>query len=462
MNKPNSKNLKFQPQFFHKSEAVPTPWDSVEMEKRDSKITSATGEVIFEFKDVEVPKGWSQLATDIVASKYFRKAGVPTETGREESVAQLIHRVAHTITGWGFKEGYFDTEEDSVTFENDLKWLCVNQYGAFNSPVWFNVGLFHEYGIKGSGENFAWDKGDKFKEIKNQYERPQGSACFIQSVEDDLSNIFDLVKNEARLFKYGSGTGSNMSALRGVNEKLSGGGQSSGLLSFLKVLDAAAGAIKSGGTTRRAAVMRCLDVDHPEIENFINWKVKEEEKARALIAQGYDSDFNGEAYATVAGQNSNNSIRLSDKFMHAVEADEDWQTINRTNGEVYQTLPARKLFQQICEATWGCADPGVQFDTIVNNWHTCPESAPIRASNPCSEFMFVDDSACNLASLNLEKFYKGDKFDIDGFKSNGSLEDKELPLPLGSPQGGQEPGGTPGHQSRNQGVLPGSRNKEPP
>ena len=434
MNKPNPKNLKFQPQFFQKSKSVPTPWDSVEMEKRDSKITSATGEVIFEFKDVEVPKSWSQLATDIVASKYFRKAGVPTETGREESVNQLVHRVTHTITDWGFKEGYFDSKSDAENFENDLKWLCINQYGAFNSPVWFNVGLFQEYGIKGSGENFAWAEGDKFKEIKNQYERPQGSACFIQSVDDDLSNIFDLVKNEARLFKYGSGTGSNMSRLRGVNEKLSGGGQSSGLLSFLKVLDAAAGAIKSGGTTRRAAVMRCLDVDHPEIENFINWKVKEEEKARALIAQGYDSDFNGEAYATVSGQNSNNSVRLSNKFMEAVEKDGDWQTINRTNGEVYQTMPARKLFQNLCEATWGCADPGVQFDTIINDWHTCPESAPIRASNPCSEFMFVDDSACNLASLNLEKFYVDGTFDIASYKKACRLflTAQEILVDLGS------------------------------
>ena len=318
MNKPNSKNLRFAPYFFQPGPNVASVWDTAEFESRTSKISSSTGESIFELSHVEVPSTWSQLATDIIASKYFRKAGVPGELGRETSSKQLIHRVAHTITHWGRQEGYFESEEDATNFENDLKWLCLHQFGAFNSPVWFNVGLFHEYGIKGSGENYAWKEGDAYEQITNQYARPQGSACFIQSVEDDLTSIFELVKNEAQLFKYGSGTGSNMSRLRGCNERLSGGGQSSGLLSFLKVLDAAAGAIKSGGTTRRAAVMRCLDADHPEIEGFINWKVKEEEKARALIREGYDADFNGDAYATVSGQNSNNSVRLSDAFMQAV------------------------------------------------------------------------------------------------------------------------------------------------
>ncbi|PCI30585.1 MAG: ribonucleoside-diphosphate reductase, adenosylcobalamin-dependent [SAR324 cluster bacterium] len=408
--------LKFTPYFYQQTDAAPTVWETIEWENRDSAITAADGSKIFEMKDVEIPKGWSQLATDIVASKYFRKAGVPNKRGHEYSVKELVHRVAHSLATQGKAMEYFATDQDAINFENDLKWLLVHQHGAFNSPVWFNVGLFAEYGITGSGENFAWDGKDDFKEIENQYERPQGSACFIQSVDDDLSSIFELVKNEARLFKYGSGTGSNMSHLRGSSEKLSGGGQSSGLLSFLKVLDSAAGAIKSGGTTRRAAVMRCLDIDHPEIEEFINWKAKEEAKAKALIAKGYSSDFNGEAYATVSGQNSNNSVRLTDKFMQQLEKDGDWQTINRTDGKVNKTLKAKDLFNQISTAAWSCADPGVQFDTIINDWHTCSNSAPIRSSNPCSEYMFVDDSACNLSSLNLLKFYKDGEFDIQRFK----------------------------------------------
>lgn len=412
----SNKGLKFKPYFFNKNDKQKTVWDTVDWEKRTSQITAANGESVFEMKDVEVPSTWSQLATDIAASKYFRKANVPNDRGHEYSVKQLISRITKSLTTQGEKRGYFETEEDALNFCSDLEWLLLHQYGAFNSPVWFNVGIFHQYGITGSGENYAYDfKGD-YQKVKNQYERPQGSACFIQSVEDDLGQIFNLIKNEAKLFKYGSGTGSNMSNLRGANEQLSGGGQSSGLLSFLKVLDSAAGAIKSGGTTRRAAVMRCLDVDHPEIVDFIDWKVKEEEKAKALIRQGYSSDFNGEAYSTVSGQNSNNSIRLSDKFMEAVEKDGDWDTINRTNGEVYKTYKARWLFDKICKAAWDCADPGIQFDTIINDWHTCANSAPIRASNPCSEYMFVDDSACNLASLNLVKFYQNDDFNVEAFK----------------------------------------------
>lgn len=409
------KSLQFDTYFFTASEETPDVWSTVKWDKRESRITSAKGENIFEMTEVEVPESWSQLATDIVCSKYFRKAGVTNERGHEYSVAQLIHRVAHTITGRGKEEGYFATDGDAEAYENDLKWLLLHQHGAFNSPVWFNVGLFHEYKIKGNGENYATVGEGHYHKIDNQYERPQGSACFIQSVDDDLSSIFDLASNEARLFKYGSGTGSNMSRLRGCNEKLSGGGQSSGLLSFLKVLDAAAGAIKSGGTTRRAAVMRCLDVDHPEVLDFIDWKVNEENKAQVLVNAGYDGDFNGEAYGTVSGQNSNNSIRLSDEFMKAVEQDGEWQLINRTDGSVYETHKARYVFGKLCEAAWRCADPGVQYDTIVNNWHTCPNTAPIRASNPCSEFMFIDDSACNLASLNLVKFYKDGQFDIEAY-----------------------------------------------
>ncbi|MDT8447084.1 MAG: vitamin B12-dependent ribonucleotide reductase [bacterium] len=409
------KSLRFEPHFFKASEEIKNVWATVEWEKRESRITSAKGGTIFEMLDVEIPKSWSQLATDIVCSKYFRKAGVPNDRGHEYSVTQLIHRVAHTIVDRGRQEGYFASDADAEAFENDLKWLLLHQYGAFNSPVWFNVGLFHEYKIKGNGENYASVGEGHYHKIDNQYERPQGSACFIQSVEDDLASIFELASNEARLFKYGSGTGSNMSRLRGCNEKLSGGGQSSGLLSFLKVLDSAAGAIKSGGTTRRAAVMRCLDVDHPEVLNFIDWKVKEEQKAQVLINAGYESDFNGEAYGTVAGQNSNNSIRLSDEFMRAVETDAEWKLINRTDGSVYETHKARYVFQKICEAAWRCADPGLQYDTTVNHWHTCPNTAPIRASNPCSEFMFIDDSACNLSSLNLVKFYQDGDFDVEGY-----------------------------------------------
>ncbi|MCP4294147.1 MAG: vitamin B12-dependent ribonucleotide reductase [Proteobacteria bacterium] len=416
MSKKKKNGLEFTPSFYKNTPETPSVWDSIEWETRDSIISSTAGGTVFEMKDVEIPKPWSQLATDIVASKYFRKAGVPNDRGHEYSVKELIHRVAHSITQQGEKEGYFCSKKDAENYENDLKWLLVHQFGAFNSPVWFNVGLHQEYNITGSGENYAWTGGNDYKVIKNQYERPQGSACFIQSVEDDLSSIFELVKNEARLFKYGSGTGSNMSHLRGSNERLSGGGKSSGLLSFLKVLDSAAGAIKSGGTTRRAAVMRCLDIDHPEVVDFINWKAKEEAKAKALIAKGYPSDFNGEAYATVSGQNSNNSVRLSDEFMHQLQADGEWSTRNRTDNSVYKTYKAKDLFKKICIAAWSCADPGLQFDSIINDWHTCANSSPIRSSNPCSEYMFVDDSACNLASLNLLKFYSEGKFDIEKFK----------------------------------------------
>ncbi len=417
----STKGLKFSPAFFKKNQTTPTVWDSVEWETRDSAITSADGGVVFEMKEIEIPSDWSQLATNIAASKYFRKAGVPNETGRESSVRELVHRVTNVLVSYGQDSGYFASKKDAENFRHDLQWLLLHQYAAFNSPVWFNIGLYHEYQISGNGESYAWDGKDEYTKVGNRYERPQASACFIQSVDDDLADIFELTKNEANLFKYGSGTGSNMSRLRGANEKLSGGGQSSGLLSFLKVLDAAAGAIKSGGTTRRAAVMRCLDIDHPEIVGFINWKVNEEAKALALIAQGYSSDFNGEAYATVSGQNSNNAVRISDEFMKAVENDEEWQTINRTNGEVYKNYQARWLYQKICKASWACADPGIQYDTIINDWHTCSNSAPIRASNPCSEFMFVDDSACNLASLNLGKFFKNNTFDFESFKKAGRI-----------------------------------------
>ena len=338
-------------------------------------------------------------------------------TGHETSVRQVVKRLAHTLRTAGETWGYFNSV-DAETFEAELSHMLVNQMGAFNSPVWFNLGLYAEYGIEGSGGNFAYDQAtDTVKETKNAYERPQCSACFIQSVDDDLMSIFDLIKNEARLFKYGSGTGTNFSKVRGRQEKLSGGGFSSGLMSFLEVLDRGAGATKSGGTTRRAAKMVCLDMDHPEIADFIGWKMKEERKVAALIAAGYSSDFNGEAYRTVAGQNSNNSLRITDEFMDAVVNDKDWHTKARTDGSVIDTYKARDLWKQIAQASWSCADPGLQYDTTINAWHTCANTDKIHASNPCSEYMFLDDTACNLSSLNLVKFLKADgSFDIDAYQ----------------------------------------------
>lgn len=389
-------------------------------ERRQSVITNPDGSIVFKMQGAEIPAGWSQLATDIVVSKYFRKAGLFGDKSQgETSVKQVVHRIAHTIRSAGEKTGgYFAAKKDADTFEAELAWLMVNQYGAFNSPVWFNCGLFHEYGIEGSGGNWCWsDASESIQETVNAYEHPQCSACFIQAVPDDLMGIYELIKNEARLFKYGSGTGSNFSSIRGKQEKLSGGGTSSGLMSFLEVFDRAAGATKSGGTTRRAAKMVCLDMDHPEIADFVQWKMREEKKANALIAQGYDSDFNGEAYKTISGQNSNNSVRATDEFMRAVITGSKWQTRARTTGEVVETLNAGELWRTIAESAWACADPGVQYDSTINRWHTCPNTGRINASNPCSEYMFLDDSACNLSSLNLIKFLNPDgSFDIEGYR----------------------------------------------
>jgi ribonucleoside-diphosphate reductase alpha chain len=402
------------------TEATSDGFEGVVWERRQSVITNPDGSVVFKMEGAEVPAGWSQLATDIVVSKYFRKAGLHGDKAQgEQSVRQVVRRIAHTIRVAGEEfGGYFATKKDADTFEAELSFMMTNQYGAFNSPVWFNCGLFHEYGIEGSGGNWAWQKDtDTVTETANAYSRPQCSACFIQAVNDDLMSIYDLVKSEARLFKYGSGTGSNFSGIRGKQEKLSGGGTSSGLMSFLEVLDRAAGATKSGGTTRRAAKMVCLDMDHPEIESFINWKVREEKKAKALIAAGYDSDFNGEAYHTVSGQNSNNSVRVNDSFMKAALSGGKWQTRMRTTGEIVDTYEAADLWQMIAEAAWACADPGVQYDSTINRWHTSPNSGKINASNPCSEYMFLDDTACNLSSLNLTKFLREDgSFDIAGYR----------------------------------------------
>jgi ribonucleoside-diphosphate reductase alpha chain len=407
------------------------PLDEVTWEDRSSRITNHDKSVVFQMDNIQAPDSWSQLAVDIVASKYFRKAGLHGDKHLgETSVRQVVSRIANTIRKAGESfGGYFATPEVADTFEAELSFLLVHQYGAFNSPVWFNCGLFHKYGIKGGGGSFAWtsdypnakgpdtDRAGRPTEVENAYERPQCSACFIQSVDDSIESIFSLVKNEARLFKYGSGSGTNFSSLRGKDEKLSGGGTSSGLMSWLKVLDTGAGSIKSGGTTRRAAKMNCLDMDHPDIESFINWKKHEEEKARALVRAGYSEGMDGEALQTVSGQNANNSVRVNDRFMAAVEANGLWSTVSRTTKEIWKTYEARDLWNQLAVAAWNCADPGVQYDSAINRWHTCPNTAPINASNPCSEYMFLDDSACNLASLNLTKFLNWEGvFDVQEYK----------------------------------------------
>jgi len=490
-------------------------------EKRTSKITNTDGSVAFEANEVEVPSSWSNVATDILAQKYFRKAGVPkalkpvAEEGvpdwlrrqeadeeqlakfpkeerytRETSAKQVMHRLAGTWTYWGYKHNYFTSEEDARAFYDELCYMLMNQMAAPNSPQWFNTGLHWAYGVDGpsQGHFYVDPVTGKLVKSKSSYEHPQPHACFIQAVDDDLVNaggIMDLWVREARLFKYGSSTGSNFSALRGENERLSGGGKSSGLMSFLKIGDTAAGAIKSGGTTRRAAKMVCLDIDHPDVEQFIDWKVTEEAKVASLVAgskairrvinevfeavkgctkqhslldpkqnknlalalkkarasnvpdsyvqriihlarQGfdtidfeeYDTDWTSKAYLTVAGQNSNNSLRLSNKFLKAVEANGDWELVRRIDGKVHKTIPARDLFEKLSFAAWSCADPGLQFDTTINEWHTCPEDGRINASNPCSEYMFLDDTACNLASLNMMRFYDVEKnrLDVEAYK----------------------------------------------
>ncbi|HYF00552.1 MAG TPA: vitamin B12-dependent ribonucleotide reductase [Planctomycetota bacterium] len=396
------------------------PYDTIAWDRRSSKISNPDGSTVFKLENLEIPRAWSQLATDIIASKYFRKAGVPG-TGNEVSARQTVTRIARSIRKAGEEfGGYFADVEDADAFEAELTHMLINQIGAFNSPVWFNCGLMQEYGIAGKPVgNWAWNKTTGLvEESTDAYSRPQLSACFIQSVSDDLMDIADLVKREMRIFKFGSGTGTNFSKIRSEGEKLSSGGTSSGLMSFLEIYDKSAGAIKSGGTTRRAAKMVCLDMDHPDIDRFIDWKMREEEKARVLIEHGgLPSDFNGEAYHTVSGQNSNNSVRVTDAFMKAVEADGTWDTKLRTNGAVKKTWKARELWDKVALAAWKCADPGVQYDSTINNWHTCPNTDKIHASNPCSEYMFLDDSACNLASLNLTKFLSPEgMFDIARYR----------------------------------------------
>ena len=403
-----------------------SPYDMFEYDYRTSVIKNPSGEIVFQMDNVEVPKQWSQIATDILAQKYFRKAGVPQadgSTGRETTIKQVAHRMAHCWRVWGERYNYFSSDNDAQIFYDELVYSVLNQACVPNSPQWFNTGLHEVYGITGKpqGHYYVDSVDDKLKKSTSAYERPQPHACFILSVDDDLVNeggIMDLWVREARIFKYGSGVGTNYSSIRGEGEKLSGGGTSSGLMSFLKIGDRAAGAIKSGGTTRRAAKMVCLDLDHPEIESFVNWKVGEEDKVAALIAAGYPSDYEGEAYKTVSGQNSNNSVRIPNSFFKALDADGEWELKGRSNGKVMKRIKARDLWKQITHAAWKCADPGTQYDTTINEWHTCPEGGPIRASNPCSEYMFLDNTACNLASVNLRRFFEesDNSFDVKGFE----------------------------------------------
>lgn len=493
----STKGMEFKKEFTNEKQ---TPFEMFKYEKRNSIIRNPDGSVVFEIKDIEVPNTWSQVATDILAQKYIRKKGVPQYdekgkpildktgnpvTGSEKSIKQVAHRMAYCWTEWGAKYGYFKTEKDAKTFYEETIYMIINQMVAPNSPQWFNTGLATAYGITGSAQGHFYADPDtgEVKLSEDAYTRPQPHACFIQSVKDDLVNeggIFDLVTREARLFKYGSGTGTNFSNIRGKGEKLSGGGNSSGLMSFLLVNDRAAGAIKSGGTTRRAAKMVCLDLDHPEVEEFIDWKVKEEQKVAALVSgsitnnillnnimkvaiekkstnlkensalrkevkkaimanvplnyiqralqlvkQGkktmnlvvMDTHYESEAYLTVSGQNSNNSLRIPNSFFEALQKNGEWHLKARIDGSVIKTMKASALWDKINYAAWMSADPGVQFDTTINEWHTCPKDGRINASNPCSEYMFLDDTACNLASLNLVKFYNEEtkKFEVEKF-----------------------------------------------
>ncbi|MDJ1008751.1 MAG: vitamin B12-dependent ribonucleotide reductase [Paracoccaceae bacterium] len=483
----------------------------IEFATTTSEIRNPDGTIVFKLEGIEVPASWSQVASDVIAQKYFRKAGVPSalkpvrekgvpeflqrkvaaegaETGGETSARQVFDRLAGAWTYWGWKGGYFSSEEDAQAYFDEMRFMLATQRAAPNSPQWFNTGLHWAYGIDGPSQGHFyvdWKTG-KLTKSKSAYEHPQPHACFIQSCADDLVNeggIMDLWVREARLFKYGSGTGTNFSALRGEGEKLSGGGKSSGLMGFLKIGDRAAGAIKSGGTTRRAAKMVIVDADHPDIEDFINWKVIEEQKVASIVAgskmheaklndiffairswdgaeadafdpkvnaalkdavraakkvaipetyvkrvldyarQGYgsiefptyDTDWDSEAYNSVSGQNSNNSIRVTDAFLEAVREDKPWELINRIDGSVAKTVSARDLWEQVGHAAWACADPGIQYHDTVNAWHTCPENGPIRGSNPCSEYMFLDDTACNLASMNLLTFLKDGVFQADEY-----------------------------------------------
>ena len=407
------------------SDAKCAPFDEVEWERRTAEITDDSGKIIFKQEDIEVPASWSELATKIAVSKYFygdiANGTDPAKGGRETSVRQLIHRVTRTIADWGLLDGYFADAQMADLFYDELTWLCLNQYGAFNSPVWFNVGLYQQYGIgtgAGEGNYFYNRETGKADRAATQYEYPQGSACFIQSVDDTMEDIMRLATSEAMLFKYGSGTGSDLSSLRSTREKLSGGGKPSGPLSFLKVYDQVANVVKSGGKTRRAAKMNTLKDWHPDIEEFIDAKQKEEKKAWALIEQGYDGSYNGDAYGSVMYQNENLSVRVSNEFMHAALNGEEWWTRRVRDGSPCERKDARTLLHKIAQGTYICGDPGMQFDSTIHKWHTCKGTDRQNSTNPCSEYLFLDNTACNLASLNLMKFKTADgEFDVERFKA---------------------------------------------
>ncbi len=421
---PKKKNpgLRFQRVF---SDPNVAPFDQIEWENRTAEITDDSGKVIFRQENVEVPKSWSALATKIAVSKYFygdiANGTDPHKGGRENSVRQLVHRVTRTMADWGMADGYFADAEAAEIFYDELTWICVNQCAAFNSPVWFNVGLYHQYGVgKHAGEGnyfFNRDTG-KAERAPSQYEYPQGSACFIQSVEDTMEDIMRLATSEAMLFKYGSGTGTDLTSLRSTREKLSGGGKPSGPLSFLRVYDQVANVVKSGGKTRRAAKMNTLKDWHPDIEEFIDAKQKEEKKAWALIQQGYDGSYNGDAYGSVMYQNENLSVRVSDEFMDAAIEGREWWTRRVRDGEPCERKDAHTLLRKVAQGTHVCGDPGMQFDTTIHKWHTCKGTDRQNSTNPCSEYLFLDNTACNLSSLNLMKFKTADgAFDVERFKA---------------------------------------------
>lgn len=414
----NRNGLKIESRFCPSS--VSDPFETTEWQTRSAAIKDENGKVLFEQTNCEIPASWSQLATNVVVSKYFY--GDPKNTKeREYSVKQLIHRVTRTIADWGLQDGYFDQPADAERFYRDLTWLCLHQYGSFNSPVWFNVGLFQQYNVVGTKCNWHYNvERGELEQPENPYEYPQASACFIQSVDDNMEDIMRLAGSEAMLFKFGSGTGTDLSTIRSSRERLSGGGKPSGPLSFMRVYDQIAAVVKSGGKTRRAAKMQSIKVFHPDVMDFIECKWKEEQKAHALIREGYESNFNGEAYSSVMFQNANLSVRVTDEFMQAVRDDQVWSTrwISEKCKDEPPKYRAREVLNRMSECAWHCGDPGVQYDTTINKWHTCPNSGRINASNPCSEYMFLDNTACNLASINLMKFRRNDgSFDYQGFMS---------------------------------------------
>lgn len=400
------------------SDAKCSPYDEIEWDRRTTEITDEGGNIIFKQENVEVPKGWSQLATKVVVSKYFfGEQGTPE---RETSVRQLIHRVARTIADWGVNDGYF-SKKDGEIFYDELSWLCLNQHGAFNSPVWFNVGLHHEYGVGNDSAQGNWHYDEALCQAKratSQYEYPQGSACFIQSVDDDLESILQLAQSEGMLFKFGSGTGTDLTPIRSKRETIKGGGIPSGPMSFLRVYDQVANVVRSGGKTRRAAKMNTIRDWHGDIEEFIDAKQDEEKKAWALIEQGYDGSYNGDAYGSVMYQNENLSVRVSDEFMQSAQDGGDWWTHAVTTGKKLEKKNASDLLNKISEGTWICGDPGLQYDGSIQKWHTCKGTEPIHSTNPCSEYVFLNNTACNLASLNLIRFKREDGvFDIGRFKA---------------------------------------------